>query len=57
MHTRYDVDLLALTTWQMLWGGIPIIALMLIVPERPVDFTPETAGAFICLLLNRRRRL
>src|SRR6202011_462333 len=29
LRTRYDVDLLALTAWQLLWGTIPLVVLML----------------------------
>jgi drug/metabolite transporter (DMT)-like permease len=36
MRARYDVDLLSLTTWQMFWGLLPMIAVALIVPERPL---------------------
>jgi drug/metabolite transporter (DMT)-like permease len=33
LRARHDVDLLSLTTWQMLWGTIPLLALAAIVPE------------------------
>ena len=39
VRARYDVDLIALTTWQMFWGVLPMIALALLVPERPIDVT------------------
>jgi drug/metabolite transporter (DMT)-like permease len=51
MRARYDVDLLSLTTWQMFWGVLPMIAVALIVPERPIDVTPAflAALAFVAL--------
>ncbi len=33
LRARYDVDLLSLTTWQMLWGTIPLVLIAVIVPE------------------------
>ncbi len=33
LRARHDVELLALTTWQMVWGAIPLLAVMLAVPE------------------------
>ena len=44
---REKCDLLALTTWQMLVGGIVMEACALLVPGRPTDFTPS----FLLLLL------
>ena len=38
------VDLLALTTWQMIFGAIPLIILSLLVTERPTDWTPYYGG-------------
>jgi drug/metabolite transporter (DMT)-like permease len=34
LRARHDVDLLSLTTWQMLWGTIPLLVLTAIVPEQ-----------------------
>ena len=33
LRAEHDVDLLSLTTWQMLWGTIPLLVLTAIVPE------------------------
>jgi drug/metabolite transporter (DMT)-like permease len=30
---KHHLDLLSLTTWQMLWGAIPLVVIALIVPE------------------------
>jgi drug/metabolite transporter (DMT)-like permease len=51
VRARYDVDLLSLTTWQMLWGVLPMIALTLFVHERPIAWTPTfiVTLAFIAL--------
>ncbi len=40
-------DLLSLTTWQMLYGVLPLIALALIVPERPIDWTQSFLVALV----------
>jgi len=42
LRRRHDVELLSLTTWQMLWGTIPLVALMLAVGG-PVRWT----GSFV----------
>ena len=44
LRARYDVDLLALTAWQLLWGAIPLVVIMLAVPER-IDWTPAFVAA------------
>jgi drug/metabolite transporter (DMT)-like permease len=42
-------DLLSLTTWQMFYGVVPLVAAALIVPERPIDWT----GTFeVALVFN-----
>lgn len=42
-------DLLSLTTWQMCYGVVPLIAAALIVPERPIEWN----GTFeVALLFN-----
>ena len=33
LRKRYDVELLSLTAWQLLWGTIPLVVLMLIIPS------------------------
>jgi drug/metabolite transporter (DMT)-like permease len=40
-------DLLSLTTWQMFYGVIPLIAIALLVPERAIDWS----GTFVAALL------
>ena len=42
LRSRYDVELISLTTWQMLWGTIPLVVLMLAVGG-PVRWT----GSFV----------
>ena len=40
LRARYRVELLSLTTWQLLWGTLPLIVLMLVIPGE-VRFTPS----------------
>ncbi len=42
LRRRHDVELLSLTTWQMLWGTIPLVVLMLAIGG-PVRWT----GSFV----------
>ncbi len=35
LRSTTRVDLLALTTWQMILGAIPLVLLAVVVPERP----------------------
>jgi len=44
LRRRYDVELLSLTTWQMLWGTIPLVVLMLAVGG-PVRWTAPFVAA------------
>lgn len=44
LRARYDVDLLSLTTWQLLWGTIPLVVVMLAFPA-PIHWTPSFVGA------------
>lgn len=37
-------DVLALTTWQMLFGLLPLLAVLAFVPERSTQWTPAFAG-------------
>ena len=39
LRSRQQVDLLSLTTWQMLIGSVPLVVLALVVPEHPTDWT------------------
>ncbi|HEX3551407.1 MAG TPA: DMT family transporter [Candidatus Elarobacter sp.] len=45
LRATYDVDLLALTAWQLLWGTLPLLALMLLIPT-PIHWT----GSFIAAM-------
>ncbi|HEX5804359.1 MAG TPA: EamA family transporter [Azospira sp.] len=44
LRSTRQVDLLALTTWQMLLGTVPLVVLALIVPERPTEWTGSYLG-------------
>ncbi len=50
LRARYDVELLSLTAWQLLWGALPLIGLMLVVGG-PVHWTQSfvVAMAFISI--------
>ena len=41
LRSRQPVDLLVLTTWQMIIGSVPLVGLTLLVPERATDWSPE----------------
>lgn len=47
MNRRRQHDLLSLTAWQMLLGSLPLVAAALIVPERPIAWTPYFLGGLI----------
>ena len=44
LRRRYDVELLSLTSWQMLWGTIPLVVLMLAIGG-PVRWTASFFAA------------
>jgi len=44
LRTRQKVDLLALTTWQMVLGAVPLVLLALVIPERPTDWSAAYVG-------------
>jgi len=44
LRARYDVELLSLTAWQLLWGTLPLVVLMFAVPE-PIRWTPGFIAA------------
>ena len=44
LRSRQQVDLLSLTTWQMLLGAIPLVLLALMIPERPTDWSVSYIG-------------
>lgn len=39
LRSRHQVDLLALTAWQMILGAVPLVLLAWAVPERPTQWT------------------
>lgn len=47
MNSRKRHDLLSLTAWQMLIGALPLVAAALIVPERPIAWTPYFIGGLL----------
>lgn len=44
LRATRQVDLLSLTTWQMLLGAVPLVLLALAIPERPTDWTAAYIG-------------
>ncbi|HEY3432258.1 MAG TPA: EamA family transporter [Rhodocyclaceae bacterium] len=44
LRSQHQVDLLTLTTWQMIFGAVPLIALAWIIPERPTDWSLHFVG-------------
>ena len=42
---RTHHELLSLTAWQMLFGAIPLVALALLVPERPIEWNATLIAA------------
>lgn len=44
LRSTTAVDLLTLTTWQMMVGAVPLVLLALFVPERATDWTPSYFG-------------
>ena len=44
LRSRQQVDLLVLTTWQMLLGAVPLVLLALIIPERATDWSMSYIG-------------
>ncbi len=40
-------ELMSLTAWQMAFGAVPLIVAALIVPERPIEWTPYFIGALV----------
>lgn len=44
LRGRQPVDLLALTTWQMILGAVPLVGLAWIVPEPATQWTPAYIG-------------
>lgn len=44
LRSKQPVDLLSLTTWQMLIGAVPLVLLALVIPERPTDWSATYIG-------------
>lgn len=53
MQQRAPLDLLSFTTWQMLFGGLPLMAAALLVPSPPVVWSgPFIAALFYSVILG-----
>jgi len=52
LRATHQVDLLALTAWQMAIGAVPLILLAAVIPERPTDWSMTYIGmlAFISIV-------
>jgi drug/metabolite transporter (DMT)-like permease len=52
LRSRQPVDLLSLSTWQMLIGAVPLILLAVVIPERSTDWSAAYIGilAFISVI-------
>src|ERR1019366_3344575 len=44
LRSRQQVDLLSLTTWQMMIGAVPLVLLAVVIPERPTDWSATYIG-------------
>lgn len=44
LRGKTPVDLLTLTTWQMIFGAVPLVLLAFIVPERPTEWSGSYIG-------------
>jgi drug/metabolite transporter (DMT)-like permease len=44
-------DVLALTSWQMVFGSLVLVLVALLVPERPVDWAPAFVGSVVFMAL------
>jgi len=47
LRGRTPVDLLTLTTWQMIIGAVPLVLLAFLVPERPTEWSVSYVGILI----------
>jgi drug/metabolite transporter (DMT)-like permease len=45
LDVAHRTDPLSFTAWQLLFGTVPLVLLAMLVPARPVDWTPEFAAA------------
>lgn len=50
LREKHEVDLVSLTAWQMLWGTIPLVAIMFAVPEH-VHWTGSLVGSLLFLAI------
>ncbi|MFY9259705.1 MAG: EamA family transporter [Gallionella sp.] len=47
LRAKQAVDLLSLTTWQMLIGAVPLVLLAVVIPERATDWSGSYIGILI----------
>ena len=47
LQQRSPLDLLSFTTWQMLFGSIPLILVAVLIPSQPIDWSPAFIAAMV----------
>jgi drug/metabolite transporter (DMT)-like permease len=47
LRSKYQVDLLSLTTWQLILGAVPLVLLAWVVPERATEWTVPYMGILV----------
>jgi drug/metabolite transporter (DMT)-like permease len=47
LQQKTKVDLLSLTTWQTLFGAIPLLIVMLLLPASAIEWSPAFIGALV----------
>ncbi|MFZ2267978.1 MAG: EamA family transporter [Azonexus sp.] len=47
LRGQTPVDLLTLTTWQMIFGAVPLVLLAFIVPEQPTEWSASYVGILV----------
>lgn len=47
LQKTVELDLLSVTAWQTLFGGIPLIVVMLSLPAQPIEWSPAFIGALL----------
>ena len=47
LRSRQQVDLLAVTTWQMIAGTVPLVLLVVVIPVLPTTWSPPYFGILI----------
>jgi drug/metabolite transporter (DMT)-like permease len=47
LRSKYQVDLLSLTTWQLILGAVPLALLAWVVPERATEWTVPYMGILV----------